>query len=552
MRYQCVHCDLSFDAEGDDKPRCPKCMRVHGIRAQSASLPAPSASAAGRRKGWLFAVVGLAVLGAGGGVYYYKQRAANPSAPAHGPLDPDDLNARMRAKGIDVGELAQLLRADAAVERFAEAAASGRSSAPDKARGVVDALRKRAAVQAFVPWSLSDARPSAPRTAAKTAAALSKDGARLQLYPLEVAALAVAALRALDVPAMIAEVFGASDDKAPLDPSGRLGYFAVALRGEQGKPDQLFDPYGGRSALGDHVLLEDPQALGAALSLRALGRLEANEDPASALKDADAAVALLPTSPTLRSARGSALLLNAASDPGRAELEAAAQMRPDGPRRNNLAMLLLASGDADRAARELAQALEREPDFALGHVTLAAVHMARGERDQATAELDKARALEPELPALALSYAELHASGGQLDQAIGECLRAVEARPTNPQARLLLARIYREAGKYDPMREQARKVLELAPAALQARTRELITRLLGPTALESPEPGPGDGAAPAPAAPDHLALDPQAAPSGPRLHLGDDTPRTGTLQGAPGEPKLHLTEPGARLKLDQP
>jgi tetratricopeptide (TPR) repeat protein len=229
-------------------------------------------------------------------------------------------------------------------------------------------------------------------------------------------------------------------------------------------------------------------------------------------------------------------------------------MRSDPPRRNNLAMVLLASGDADRAARELSQALEHAPDFALGHVTLAAVHMGRGERADAQAELDKARALDPQLPALALSYAELHASSGQLEQAIGEAQRAVEARPSNPQGRLLLARIYREAGKYDPMREQARKVLELTPSALQARTRELITRLLGPTALENPEPSADDSAGaapPAPGAPDHLSLDSSPA-SGPRLHLNDDAPRSGTLQGAPGEPKLRLTEPGARLKLDQP
>ena len=545
MRYQCVHCDLTFDAEGGDKPRCPKCMRVHGIRALASSVPAPAAGAAARPRRWLPALLVLAVLAAAGGGYYaYRQRAIDPNAPASGPLDAEDLAERMKARGVDAGELVSLLEADAAVERFAERAAGGRSSPSEKARAVVDALRKRAAAQAFVPWSLSEARPGAPHTAAKTLAAISKDGARQRLYPLEVAALGVAALRALDVPAMLAEAFSAAGERTPLDPSGRLGYFAIALPAENGAAEMLFDPYGGRAKLGEHALLQDPQALGAALSLRALGRLEANEDPALALRDADAAVALLPTSPSVRSARGTALLLSGASEPGRGELQAAAQMRPDGPRRNNVAMLALAMGDAERATRELSQALEREPDFALGHVTMAAVHLARGERDQARAELDKAQALDPALPALQLSYAELHASGGQLEQAIVEAQRAVDARPGNPQARLLLARIYREAGRYDAMREQARKVLALAPAALQDRTRDLLRRLLGPSALEQ-DPQPSADSEPAvPDSTDALKLAPPgAAPA---------APGAGTLQGAPAEPKLRLTDPGARLKLDQP
>ncbi|HMI93087.1 MAG TPA: tetratricopeptide repeat protein [Polyangiales bacterium] len=501
-----------------------------------------------RARKWVVAAVAVVLIAGGGGYYAYRQGAADPAAPANGPLDADDLAARAQARGLSAGGLVQLLVADAAVERFAEQAAGERTSAADKARAVVDALRKRAAAQAFVPWSLSEARPGAPRTAAETLAAIGKDGARLQLYPLEVAALGVAALRALDVPAMLAEAFPAAGERAPLDPSGRLGYFAIALPGEKGAAASVFDPYGGRAQLGEHTLLQDPEALGAALSLRALGRLEANEDPAAALRDSDAAVALLPTSPTVRSARGTALLLSAASEQGRAELQAAAQMRPDGPRRNNLAMIELAMGDAERATRELSQALEREPDFALGHVTLAAVHLARGERDQARAELDKAQALDPGLPSLLLSYAELHASGGQLEQAIGEAQRAVDARPGNPQARLLLARIYREAGRYDAMREQARKVLALAPAALQERTRELLKRLLGPSALDqdpAPSADSAEPALPGVASPsDPLKLD---APGAGR----PTAPGPGTLQGSPAEPKLRLTEPGARLKLEQ-
>ena len=414
-----------------------------------------------------------------------------------------------------------------------------------------------------MPWSRSDAREGPPFTAVETLRALEKDGARRKLYPLELAALGVAALRALDVDARPCEVFGASTLRAPLDPSGRLGYFAVAVMGGTGGSPKLFDPYGGltQAQLGEPALLTDLEAIGAALALQALGRLEANEDPALALHDAEAAVALLPTSPSVRGARGTALLLSAAPEPGMREIEAAAQMRPDAPRKNNLAMIALAMGDGPRAMRELSQALEKSPDFALAHLTLAAAQLGSGEREQARAELDKAEALDPDLPALPLTRAELFASGGELEPALAEARRAVKLKPSNPQARLLVGRLLRQAGRYDEMRVEARATLALAPPALRDRTAELIKRLLGPTALEAPTDAPDAGAAPAP--PGHLSLGagPGGTPDIPKLRLLPEgrtgglqgSPQSGALQGASGAPRLRLADPGSSgLKLNAP
>jgi tetratricopeptide (TPR) repeat protein len=566
MRYLCVHCDEKFELAEGAEPRCPRCLRLHGLRALS---EAPAASRPGAaRRGVLVAVCGAALLAAGAAGYFLYQREQVEPEPAElsrTPLSRRALDRALERRAVKGEALAGLLEPDDAVERFAERAAASASGGADKARALVKALQARAAAKAFVVQPLSEPRAEPPRTAGQVASAIARDGAREQLYPLEVAALAVAALRALDVPAMLAEVHDVSGERAPLDPSGRFGYFAVALIGERGAAPQLVDAYGGRAKLAPRgqAVLSDIEAVGAALSLRAGARLARNEDPAQALRDADAAVALLPGSPSVRTQRATVLLASAASEPGTAELQAAAQIASDSARRNNLAMLHLARGDGERAAREVSQALAEHPDYALAHVTLAAVQLASGEREQARAALQRAEALQPDLHALALTWAQFHASAGQLDAALSYAERAVKARPEDPQSRLLLGGLYRQAARYDAMREQARAVMQRTPAALQSRMRELIGRLLGPTALEPATDTEDTDTQPAPdadaprAGSQTLKLDEApGAQQGTRLRLLDresgGDPGTGPLKAQDGAPTLRLKEPGTGLTLPAP
>jgi tetratricopeptide (TPR) repeat protein len=557
MRHLCVHCDEQFELAPEQEVRCPKCMRVHGIRAlDGAAAPIPRRA---RRPG-LWAALLVVVLGAGGSAgYAVWQRDLHPDAAtlAGKPLSQRVVRRELEQRAVNADALARLLEPDAAVEQFAKRATMGASSAADKARAVVKAVRARFQAQAFVSWSLSDPRQGPVRVAAETAKALERDGGRNELYPLEVAALAVSALRAVDVPAMLVEAFAWPGERVPLDPSGRFGYFAVGLR--EGNALRAFDAYGGRAeqaTCADCTQLGDLEAIGAALSLRATQRLADNEDPARALRDADAAIKLLPGSASVRGARGAVLLANGANETGQSELEAAAQMRPDGPRRNNLAMLSVALGDGERAAREIAQVLEAQPDFALAHVTLAQIQLATNEREQARAELDKAEALDPRIPVIALTRAQYFAIANQNDQAVAECKRASQERPNDPQVHLMLARIYRQAGQYEQMRAEARTVMTLVPAELSARTHELLEHLLGPTAF-APDVTADTGAAPA-AAPSAgsapVAASAPGAGDAPHLQLRDPQsgPSAGTLQPSDGTPRLRLQDPGSGFKLSRP
>jgi hypothetical protein len=524
MRYECVHCDERFETE--DTPRCPKCLRKHGLR----KLDAGGASEAKAARRWAPLVIGVLVL-AGVGYVTFLQRSELGLGPA--PMEAAEREAQ--AAGAPPAELARMLAADAKVEAFARAAGGGASTPVDKAKAIAKAIAGHAARGAFIPWSRADVRDGAgPLPAAEVLAKLQKSGGRARLYPIELAVLGVTVLRVLDVSAHVVEVFAFPGERAPLDPSGRIGYFAVAVTGSPGTAPTIVDVYGGREAApkpGDYTVLEDAQLLGAALSLRALHKLVNDSDTATALTDADVAIKLAPSSPTVRGVRGAVLLASGGTGEGERELEAAAQLRADSPRRNNVAMLALAKGDADRAAKETALALAEAPDYAAGHLTLASVHMSRGETDMARAELEHAERIDATLPALSIAWAEWYAGRGDLAMATQRAESAVRARPKSPETRLVLARIYRAASRFDDMRAQARAIFEAMPAGAKERTRSLLLNVLGPTALEAPTT-PTDATAPT------------TAGGSPSLSTPTD------LQLGAGEPKLRLGAGSGKLKLN--
>lgn len=549
MQYHCVQCDEVFTPDSSEaKPRCPKCLRQHGLRPVEAKAPKPSAAA----KPW--PLIGLAVLllAAGGGYAVYRN--AHSHKPGQVPLAPIDADVlRQDAKvitGQDPGALADLLSESEAIKSFAQNASKGQSDAAARAKAVCTALAARKDKQAFVPWPRVEAREGSPLTAAETLQAIEKDGARKKLYPLEVSALAVAALRSLGVPALLAEVYRYIGETSPLDPSGRFGYYAVALPKEGDKPAHVFDAYGGRSAepaANDVRLLTDAQALGAAYALRAIGQADNAGDLKKGLEDSELAVKLSPSSAAVRSVRSSLLMATGGVEAGTHELDAAAQLRNDAPRRNNLATLSLITGNADAAAKEVAAALAEAPDFALAHVTLATVHLMRGEQELARAELEKAERLERDLAVLPQIWAQLYASNNDLDQAVVKAQEAVQRRPRDTQALLVLARVDRAAGRYDDMRQQARKILALSPPDQQERLKSLLRGVLGPTVLETSDEDedaekPGDGSPSG-------SADASPKPKGPRLL--DDQPsgsNPGSLQLGSGTPKLQLGD-DSKLKL---
>jgi tetratricopeptide (TPR) repeat protein len=547
MQYHCVQCNELFTLDpSDDKPRCPKCLRQHGLRPVEAAKPTRDTR---RRWAPLLALV-LLVGAAGGYAVYRKSHKHIPGQAPLAPLDADDIREDVRAlAALDAGEFARLLEPDAKLRAFAERATQGQASADAKAKALCAALQERQRKQAFVVWPRAEPRDGMPLTASGALSAIERDGARRELYPLELSALAVAGLRSVGVPALLAEVYRYPNERAALDPSGRLGYYAAFVPAEKAAGGQVYDAYGGRSEQpkqADYVVLSDVQAVGAAFALRGMHKLDNMADAKSGLADAEVAVKLLPSSASVRSVRAALLLATGGIEAGTRELDAAAQLRNDGPRHNNLAVLALVGGDANGAAKEVSLALSELPDYALAHVTLASVQMLRNERDQARAEIEAAERLEPSLAVLPQVWAQYYASGNDLERAIAKGEEAVQRRPKDPQGRLLLARILRAAGRYDDMRKQARAVMQQTPPDEKERMKGLLNSVLGPTALEddSSAAPSGNSAEPRPQTSDTLSL------SQPTATQGAKPAAAGDLQLRPDTSKLRLGGTGSQLKLD--
>src|SRR3954469_7653171 len=143
MRYLCVQCDEKFELGPADEVRCPKCMRVHGLRPLAESVtPAP----ARRRRRVLIGGSALVLLLLGGFVYSLWNRDMNPDPAtlATAPLSQRLIAHEMERQGIKPGAAAQLLEPNAAVEAFARRAVGSQSKAIDKTRAVMLALRERA------------------------------------------------------------------------------------------------------------------------------------------------------------------------------------------------------------------------------------------------------------------------------------------------------------------------------------------------------------------------------------------------------------------------
>ncbi|MBX3251317.1 MAG: hypothetical protein KF901_29330 [Myxococcales bacterium] len=480
-RWLCVHCGHRF-AAAEAPDRCPSCMRKGGLEALAADAPS-------KRPAWLVPALVVGLIGVVGAGYAIWRGATPDAVSGEAPLEPlsrSQLRGYLALENAD-GDHADLFEADAAVEALARHASGGAAVA--KAEALLAHVRARAAAGAFEPWSLDTPRDTPIRGAGPTAARLAETE-RAHLYPLEVALATAAALREAGIDAMIADVWAFPGDRRPPDPSGRLGYFGVAVwEGDvgEGAPSVILDPYLGHATQPEaesYRVLTDVQVAAAFLGAQALHALVHDNDSMRAMQRVQQALRLDRRSPYLRSVQAAVLIANGGIPQGIEELQAAAQLRPDGPRRNNVAGVFMATGDLEQANREVAAALEQFPEFAGGLATLGAIHLAQGETSLARRQLTEAERLEPQLLILPMLWAELHLRSGDAEAAVARAREAAERRPHDWQTRLGVARIFRAAGRFDAMRREARAVMELVPAEQREPMRQQIHQLLGPTALE--------------------------------------------------------------------
>ena len=494
-RFVCVHCGHRFEDADKNPDRCPSCLRKTGVELIGEAK-------GGERPRWLVpGVAALVVAAVAGGYFFWAKSVPSPvgdEVPLE-PLETSVLRGHLRRLNVEAGDdLTRFMAPTDRVEAWADEVFRDASSPTDKTKALTDAIAQRVSSGRLEAWSRSRPRRT-PVVSASDLVTQLEQGEGHRLYPLEVAALSVAALRSHGVDAMVAEIYRLPEVGTPPDPTGDVGYFVVALpRGDaagDGSADRnswtLVDVYGGHdlSELGEDNLrvLDDVNVHGAVLNHWARHTFAHEGDFEEAFDRIESALRLDRRSAAIRSARADILLVTGGAQQALDEYEAAAQLRPDGPRRLSLAALLVESREYEDASREVAAALEQFPDYAGGHAMLAAISLARTETSDALRSLERAQELDSELPQLPLLWAQYHYFGDHDEtRAAAKAHEAIDARPYDMATAIAAAQIFRLTAHYDEMRAQARRVLELAPPSQREMYEQLLPRILGPTALEEP------------------------------------------------------------------
>ncbi len=516
-KYFCAHCNQEFVPETPEaNPRCPRCMRKAGVE------PAQQAVSQGRaRRPWVL-IVALLIVGVGIGYgLYVATRVALEETPPLRPLTAKELAAYLERDQIRVGAYESLMMLNGEVEGWPE-----------------DAAEISAKLQASSSrWSLERPLPRELLGAGQTLATIDSAEGRVELYPLETATAMTALLRARGVVAMVADAWELEGTAAPADPSGLLGYFVVAVYESPAaaEPSAFLDPWGGREVEPQSVrVLRDTEVLAAALGTEAARLFARSGDGAKSLPMIETALILDPVSPSLRGVSGTILLESGGVGQGVKELEAAAQLRPDGPRQLNMVQLHLAQAsmlemngqpdaaqaEFDRASRVVGEVIERWPRYARAHVLLASIYLGNDDLERARLELEAAEALGPDAPLLWSIWAQYHLSVNDAIAAAANMKRAVSLDPDNWQLRLQAARVLQGVDDDEGAKEHLSAAMQMVPPQKRADIQRFVERMMGPEAL---------GDAPSPA--------PEDAPSDPALMLGDPT-------------KLRLRDPGESLELD--
>lgn len=475
MQHRCTACKEVFDVPEGDRPRCPKCLRIHDVVA----IEKPSSKVSRNRGPIIFFLI-IAVSAGAYGTWYWSQgeEETDEEVPVQiGPLSVEDLRSHLKRRHVKQSELVVPFESSKEVETFAREATHGAASVQEKAQALLEAIRGLLDENNELYVSIAP-RAISPLSPTKTLERLQGEEA-FTPYSYELAALMVAGCRAVDVPAVLAEVYQFEATKRPADASGTQGYFAAAIpRGEGSsyRRPVFYDPASGRagdSAAGEADVLTDLEAVSALLTLKALDLVARSGDRVGAERFATLAVRLRPGGATARAARGTVRMLAGTSElelgAALEDYEQALRNRPDPQRKVLVARILLAMNQPARAEELVRSALTDADEFAAAHGLMGVLHVARQNFEEAQASLDQAERLEPRDPHIALLWVQYHIGQQDLLTAAEVARAVVDRVPDDPQPRLLLAQVLYQDARYGAAEEQFRELLRRNPDNSQLR-----------------------------------------------------------------------------------
>ncbi|MFH2009757.1 MAG: tetratricopeptide repeat protein [bacterium] len=487
MQYTCANCEHTFES-GDEKPRCPQCLRRHGLLAEDANskraegrASASGEGATSRRRLLLGAGIVVLLLGAGVGAYYLLRPKPVDNGPrnvAMGPVSTGTLRDVARRRGAPITTVYHT--ADDAIR------ALGRTLGREPDGGKVAAAILAAIRRSLGPKGITVRRPGRPKPGAVLTASqlygAMREKQAVTVYSYELACLYLAVARAAGLHAVLAEIYRHTDRKGPADPWGHIGYFGVAIyksAGYSGRPAMVVDPARGTlNAAKEFEVLSDLQAVAHGMSLQAISMAEEQTDVAHAVEKLDASLRLAPRSATLLAAKGMFLMKSGGVAPALDAFRSARSVREDAPRYLLVALGHLAKeqakGGLERAMSSLDQAISRDPGYAVAYVMKADILLKQLRIDEASAQLDKAQELEPELIEALLARAMILIVTKKVEQGIALLKKSVRLDPLDEQARFQLWRMLYQLDRLEEAKEAAKGWLASLSQARRAKVTQLM------------------------------------------------------------------------------
>ena len=507
-RYRCTACEINFSVD-DDAPRCPQCLRRHGL--VEAGDGATASRPRGSRKRLvvagllLLSLVGLVVAGA---LLLVRSQTDLPRPGQLALLDADDLRKTLRQRGVPE-ELAQTNPFDAGSAAIKLTAQD--RALPPKERAVALARRVAAKLEGVQPELDGGHASGAGLLTPRRLLAALAGGKRPRVTSFELASLMVALLRQAGLQAVLALAHRVDAPMVSPDPTGAAGrYVAVVYRKLGQQRLAVLDPlralplpaWAGKgqdatmagAGVADLELLDDASA---AAHLLALGALRLGPGAAQqAYRQTQTALKAAAPSAGLRVARAVVLARSGGLQDGVAEARKAVALRDDAPRRSALAQLLMSHGEPAGAVTLLRAALKADARYWPAMLLLSLV-----QRDATKADelYQAALKLAPGAPRVLTIKAARAKARGQNKEAIA-ALRQVLARRPSEAVQVMLYQALRDDSQTQPARKLRQQLIR------KARDPKQMTRLLksldaADKAMREPEPRPDTAAPPDPGVP---------------------------------------------------
>lgn len=458
MKYRCMACDHTFEADEGHKPRCPKCLTIHDV--ERVEQPRPVSER--KKSSLLIPVAILALVGIVVAYYFWGQKQEDVEGGSSTSSAAVDFKDVIESSKVPKGKRVDPLAPRGSVEKLAAGAASEKGR--EGLAALFDRVVKGRSQGVWRPHHQREQRVTPIRTAGEFAAlfeAPPKEPFEALSYELSALLFSMARAEGLEEAVMV-EVLSFEGEKKPADPPGRLGRYGIIWgQVDEKGAAEVFDPHSGRA--GSKALvrgLSDTEARAPFFALEAMSLL-AKKETAAALDFNELAIDLDSRSPYFFMQRG--LIFAASGAPGAeilAEFEKTIKLRDDAVTRANYAeMLLLAGVPGGRVEAEIKAALDMAPDYARAHSLMATYHIMRREPDLAESELEMAARLEPSSPQVLMTWAQFYASQNLAEEAIEKAKAAVRLSERSVSSLLNLATIYRGTARFDEMRSVLDEVL---------------------------------------------------------------------------------------------